>query len=192
MAAIWGKAIICVFSFTALSGLVGAQESHPKSTDPVKAALIEEMMSLTRPDRNLTLILQQYKAAFSRGLEESFRNQLSKYEDAAKYQLELHRFEDQMFNLIADRMSWEKMKPKFVAIYDETFTKQELEDIVVFYKTPSGQHLLQKMPGLISKGSQVGQTQMSDALAEIQRLTADFIENLKKAHNGGANYEEKR
>lgn len=125
-------------------------------------------------------------------MEESFRNQLSKYEDAAKYQPELHRFGDQMFNLIADRMSWEKMKPKFVAIYDETFTKQELEDIIVFYKTPSGQHLLQKMRGLISKGSQVGQTQMSDALAEIQRLTADFIENLKKAHNGGANYEEKR
>jgi hypothetical protein len=49
------------------------------------------------------------KMAFPKGLEESFRNQLSKSnEDAEKYQWELHRFEDQMVALMADRMSWQK------------------------------------------------------------------------------------
>jgi hypothetical protein len=160
---------ICILSFTALSNFAEAQQSRPEQSDPAKAALIEQMISLTRPDTLLAQFLQQYKTAFSKGLEESFRNELSKHnEDAAKYQPELHRFEDQMIGLIADRLSWEKIRPKFVVIYDGTFSKQELGDIVAFYRTPSGQSLLQKMPGLIAKGSQVGQAQMSEAIPEIQ------------------------
>jgi uncharacterized protein len=192
LAAMRTKSILCILCLTLLSGLVAAQDSGARSTDPAKAALIEEMMTLTRPDRMLAQFLQQYKAAFSRGLEESFRHELSKYnEDAAKYQPELHRFEDQMFGFIAKRMSWEEMKPKFIAIYDETFSQQELADIVAFYKTRSGQSLLQKTPGLVAKGSQVGQAQMSDSMAEIQRLTAAFIEDLRKAHTRVANPEKK-
>jgi hypothetical protein len=181
----WKKTIICVLSLAAISGLATAQQPQPKSPDPAKTALIEEMISLTHPDRVITQFLQQYKAAFSKGLEEAFRNELSKHhEDASKYQPEIQRFEDQMFSLLADRLKWEKIKPKFVVVYDETFSKQELSDIVAFYKTPSGQSLLQKMPELIAKSSQIGQDQMIGATAEIQRMTAAFTNDLlKKAHN---------
>ncbi len=177
------KIIISILCFTSFSEFAHAQESRSTPSDPAKTVLIEEMIHLTQPDKLMTQFLEQYKTAFSKGFEESFRDQLSKRnEDAAKYQPELSQFENQMFDIIADRMSWDKLKPKFVAIYDETFSKQELADIVAFYKTPSGQASLQKMPVLISKGSQIGQTQMNGALEQIQRLTAQFLDNLSKAH----------
>jgi hypothetical protein len=47
------------------------------------------------------------------------------------------------------------------------------------------------MPGLIAKGSQVGQAQMSEAIPEIQRLSAQFIENLETARRGQPNREKK-
>lgn len=182
------KTIICILSLAALSGLASAQEAAAKAIDREKAALIEEMMSLTHPDKMLAQFLQQYKIAFSKGFEESFRNQMSKRnQDPTKYQPKLHRFEDQMFDLMADRMNWEKMKPKFAVIYDETFSKQELADIVAFYKTSSGQSLLQKMPVLMTKGSQVGQAQMGGAVAEIQKLTEGFIADLEETNKGSAN-----
>jgi hypothetical protein len=173
------KMLACLFSLAFFTLLAWTQEPPP--IDPAKAALIEEMMSLTHPDKMLTQFLQQYKQAFSKGLEDSFRNQLQKNnQDPAQYDSAIHNFEDQMFNLMADRMSWDKLKPKFIAIYDETFSKQELADIITFYKTPSGQSLLQKSPALLTKGSQVGQAQMGSALGEIQRLTAAFMEDLQK------------
>lgn len=177
------RIIICILSFATVSGFACAQDSEIKPADPAKAALIEEMMSLTRPDKNLTQFLQQYKAAFSKGVEESFRTQFRSSQEASKYRPQLQKFEDQMFDLMADRMSWNKIKPKLVAIYDETFSKQELADIVAFYKTPSGQSLREKMPTLIAKGSQIGQAQMSGAIADIQRLTAEFIADLQKTQD---------
>jgi hypothetical protein len=165
-----------------LSMAAAAQEATPQAPDPAKDALIEEMMSLTHQDRMMVQFLQQYKEAFSKGMEESLRSQLKKNnQDPAQYETAMHNFEDQMFNLVADRMSWDKLKPKFIAIYEETFSKQEQADIVAFYKTPSGQSLLQKTPGLMAKGSQVGQAQMSSALGEIQRISATFIEDVQKA-----------
>ncbi|HXE12937.1 MAG TPA: DUF2059 domain-containing protein [Bryobacteraceae bacterium] len=55
-----------------------------------------------------------------------------------------------------------------------------LNDIVAFYKTPSGQSLLEKMPELIAKSSQIGQAQMRGATAEIQGMTAAFMNDLLK------------
>ena len=186
------KTKACLLSLTAFSGLIYAQEGRAKPTDPAKAALIEEMMRLTQPDKVFAQLIQLNKAAFSKGFEESFRNRLSKCnQEATNYEPELHRFEDEMFDLIADRMSWEKLKPKFAAIYDETFSKQELSDIVAFYKTPSGQSLLQKMPRLIARGSQLGQAQISGANAELERLTIDFIQRFSKAHSASMNCSEK-
>lgn len=147
--------------------------------DKDKAALIEEMMQIVHPERAMAQALAQFKQAFSRGMEQSFRAQLSKQNaDASKYEPDLHKFEDRMFDLVADRMSWDKIKPKYTAIYDETFTKQELIDIVAFYKTPSGKSLLEKMPSLMAKGAQVGQAQMGDATEEIQKMTQDFMHDI--------------
>ena len=106
----------------------------------------------------------------------------------AKYLPELRHFEDQIFKLVTDRMSWDKMKPKYVALYDETFSKQEIVDIVTFYKTPAGQALLQNMPGLIAKGSKIGQEQMGGAIGEIEDLTSQFLINLMKVHAQGTNH----
>jgi hypothetical protein len=70
------KMLACLFSLAFFTLLAWTQEPPP--IDPAKAALIEEMMSLTHPDKMLTQFLQQYKQAFSKGLEDSFRNQLQK------------------------------------------------------------------------------------------------------------------
>ncbi len=188
----FARTAVSVFCCAVLGALAAGQEPDAKPVDPAKAALIDRMMNVTHPDKLVGQFLQQYKTAFSRGLEESLQEQLAKSgEDASKYRPEMQRFEDQMFNLISERMSWGKMKLRMIALYDETFSKQELADIVAFYETPSGQSLLEKMPGLMAKASQVGQDQMRDAMPEIQRSTAEFMRNIEKIHKEGSSEEGK-
>ncbi len=148
--------------------------------DPEKTALIEQMMIPLRPHLRSAQALEQYKLAYSKDFKETFRNECIKNnQDPAHFETSIHHFEHQTFALMADRLSWDKLKPRFTEIYDETFTKQELTDIIAFYKTPSGQSLLKKTPDLMAKASQVGQEQMSSALGEIQRLTEAFMQDMQ-------------
>ena len=58
-----------------------------------------------------------------------------------------------------------ELQPRFSQVTDEVallyaqnFTEQELKDIIAFYKSPTGQKLLQKQPGVIDASMQFAQT----------------------------------
>ena len=87
--------------------------------------------------------------------------------------------------MLTKRLTWDRVKPSFIAVYDATFSKQELRDIVAFYKTPSGQKLLVKMPTVTVKCVQVAQEAMGNTTDELQMFVAEFMHDIEEAHNAG-------
>jgi hypothetical protein len=84
--------------------------------------------------------------------------------------------------MLAKRLTWDSVKPRFMAVYDETFSKQQLNDIVKFFNTPSGQSLNRKMPALNVRCLQVAQEAMGDTTDEIQAFIAKFQRDIKEIH----------
>jgi hypothetical protein len=67
-----------------------------------------------------------------------------------------------------------------VVIYSSNFSAQELRDLIAFYKTPTGQKLLQKTPALTQQTMIAGQKFGQSAGAEAQK---EMIEQLRnKGH----------
>lgn len=58
------------------------------------------------------------------------------------------------------------------ALYVETFTKDEIEKITAFLKTPVGQKFINKSPELMQRGSQIG-------IAEAQAKQHKLMERMK-------------
>ncbi|HEX7361743.1 MAG TPA: DUF2059 domain-containing protein [Bryobacteraceae bacterium] len=167
----------------AISPLIAAQQPAETPPSPAKAALIQALFRLTKPGERMQQMLAQYKAAFSHGAEEAFNTQVQKFDDPSKYQSAFHKFEDQMFALIEERLSWSKLEPQFAQLYSEAYTTQELSDMVAFYKSPTGQAVLRKTPALIAKCSALGQHQLGDIGPVIQKMVNDYCANLKKEHD---------
>jgi len=165
---------------------MGAQDSGVKQIDPEKAALIEKMMSITRPDKLLPQLLEGYKTTFYEGFEQSLHSELRRQNEyPAKYQPYISHFENDMFTMFAKRLTWDRVKPRFIAVYDETFSKQELKDIVAFYETPSGQSLNRKMPVARVTCLQVAEEAMGGTTDELQTFTAEFQRDLEEIHKAG-------
>lgn len=65
----------------------------------------------------------------------------------------------QLIAVIEDE--FEATFPEFVnmmvPIFDKTFTEQEINDVVAFYKTPSGKAFAEKQPQMMMQSMQVGQ-----------------------------------
>lgn len=173
--------LICFLAFSQSAPAVKAQDTT-RPIDSAKLAAIEEIFQLTKPEQMIQQMFAQMKTAVTRQAQKSFAAEVQPLEDPSKYSQELQKYMDQLFALMNDRLSWGKMKPQYVHLYDETFSLVELHGILEFYKSPAGQALLQKMPALVANAAKIGQEQMSDLLPEIRKLTANFAANAKKAH----------
>jgi hypothetical protein len=136
-----------------------------------KNAKIKEIMQLTHSDRMLTQVFDQIKS--------TLKTQLNKMDGPAEVRQAQDEVQQKMMALIADRLSWDKVKPAFIKIYAETFTEGEIEGMLAFYKSSAGEAMLEKMPELIQKSMVISQQLMGDVMPEIQRI----VEESKQKYN---------
>ena len=70
-------------------------------------------------------------------------------------------------------MGYEKLKPDLVAMYADVFNEQELNDLVAFYKTPTGKKSVSVMPELAQKGSQLGMNKVMPHIDELIKIVQE-------------------
>ncbi|MBT6179732.1 MAG: DUF2059 domain-containing protein [Deltaproteobacteria bacterium] len=64
-------------------------------------------------------------------------------------------------------VGWAALKDDFIQIYVEAFSEKELQDLIAFYKTPTGQKAITVVPSLMQKGAQIGQSRVQKHLPEL-------------------------
>ena len=95
---------------------------------------------------------------------------------------------DKMMDMFAEEMKWEKIKADYIELYAETFSTAELEDLVVFYRSPAGKALVAKQPELARKSMEMSQKSMVRLMPKIIAMTAEAtketVEAAKKGSSG--------
>jgi uncharacterized protein len=94
-------------------------------------------------------------------------------------QKEVAEFQDKTAAIVTDAMSWDKLEPDYAKLYLEAYSEEELDGIIAFYKTPAGQAMVAKSPGLIAKSSAIAQQKMMSIAPQIQKELADFTAKIK-------------
>ncbi|PYJ11442.1 MAG: hypothetical protein DMF06_02705 [Verrucomicrobia bacterium] len=84
----------------------------------------------------------------------------------------LAQFQPQMKTFLNKYMSWASLKDDMTKIYMAEFTESELNELAKFYQTPLGKKTIQKMPGLMAKGAEIGQKRVQDHLPELEAAIA--------------------
>ena len=133
-----------------------------------KAAKIEEMMQLTHVERMTSQMLDQMKTMITA--------QIPTTGMSAEARQASDEMKEKMMALIAERISWARAKPEYMRIYSETFTEEEIDGILTFYKSPAGQAMLEKMPQLMQKSMAVGQKLMGDIGPDMERMMKEMKE----------------
>lgn len=81
----------------------------------------------------------------------------------------------QLDTIVREEMNWEKIKPQYVRIYAETFTRQEIDDLTAFYQTPSGKAFISKQPELTRKTSALSQEKMNVMMNRLARVMQEIM-----------------
>jgi len=88
-----------------------------------------------------------------------------------------------MMTVLKTQMSWAKMQPMMISVYDKHFSEQEIADMLAFYKTDTGQKILEKMPVVMQESMQMSQSLMKDAMPKIQTLAQQLSDELEQSRS---------
>ncbi len=133
-----------------------------KAQDQSRRALAEELMNVMDARSQFDKIIALMKQLIP--MQEAKIQQITGQSQSSHNVPEM---QEKMFNLVSQSLNWDTLKDDFISIYAQTFTEDEMKGIIAFYKSPSGQALLQKQPQLMQKSLELSQKWMTDIIPKI-------------------------
>jgi uncharacterized protein len=160
--------------FTRIAGLVVATlfliaPAHAQSTSPDAEAAARELVDTMKlPDQFkavLPTIIQHLKPAI------------------VQNRPDVGRDFDAMMPVVQEKMAARlgELSNAMAAVYASNFTAAELSDLTAFYKSPTGQKLLQKTPVIAAQTMAAGQKFGQAAAADAQKQMMDELRS--KGHD---------
>ncbi|MBF8731429.1 MULTISPECIES: DUF2059 domain-containing protein [Pseudomonas] len=133
-------------------------------------AAAEKFLTLVNADKLGTPVYMQVQQMFAQRFAqtkapESKKNVLDSYQAKANAALD-------------NAIGWKKIKPKMVDMYTQTFTEQELKDLVKFYESPLGKKVLREMPRVTQQSAQMTQQSLEPAVPVVNKLLDDMTKEL--------------
>jgi hypothetical protein len=141
--------------------------SSVRADEASKSAKAEELLQLTQGDQMLKMMEPMMKGMVA---------QMDK-DMSAEQRAKVGEMQGKMMALIAVRLS--KAKPALVKVYTDTYTEEEIDGILAFYKSPVGKAFLQKMPEVMQRSMPVMMQLMGDLQPELKTMMEGMKEKSK-------------
>ena len=104
----------------------------------------------------------------------------------ARQQGIVDQYRTDIVSIMKDALSWQELEPGMVAIYQRTFSQKEIDDMIAFYSSPSGQSVANKLP-LVSQEMAAGmQKRMVPIIERMQQAAREMAAKLKAAEDAPA------
>jgi uncharacterized protein len=136
-----------------------------------KKVTAEELLAVTKADQMTTPILKQARSF----LEQQFA-QTAAAEDMKPI---LKSSLDKLFAVIQEIMSWQTLKEDMIAIYVQAFTEDELKGMLEFYKSPTGQSVIDKLPTVMQASMALLQKRIPQLQPKVKQISDEMVQEVK-------------
>ena len=141
--------------------------SPAKADEASKTAKAEELLQLTQADQMMKMMEPMMKGMIAQANKDMSAEQRAK---AGEMQEKI---------VAVMTASLNKAKPALAKVYTDTYTEEELDAILTFYKSPAGKALIQKMPEVMQRMMPVMMKMMNDVQPEIKAIIEGAKEKAK-------------
>jgi len=157
--------IIMLISICAPNFCQASESSH--------RAAIEKMLQLTNVDKTIEQMYAQFEGIL--------KNQFSQM-GVSKEQLPIfEKYDQKMFDIMKEEMSWAKMRNDFIDIYSKVYTEEEIAEINKFYSSPAGKKMIEKMPILMKETRTITQKYLQTVLPKIKNISEEMAQEVKNS-----------
>ena len=138
--------------------------SPVRADEASKSAKAEELLQLTQGDQMMKTMEPMMKGMLAQAEKDMPADQRAK----------VGELQEKVMALIAASLS--KARPALAKAYTDTYTEEEIDGILAFYKSPAGKALLQKMPEVMQRLMPV----MIQMMGDLQPQMKTMMEGIKE------------
>jgi hypothetical protein len=162
-----------VFAFLALLS-VAAPAAY--ADEASKAQKVEEFFQVARLEQmfsqSMSLATNQMKSSVVRGI-------LGGLDVPPERQKLFEEMQSEVEKVLMSAMSWEQLRPEYLKLYSDAFTEEQLDDLLVFYESPTGRAMVDKTPLLMQKGGEIAQQRIASVQPDLRRVMEEFKERAR-------------
>ena len=167
-------ALVALCAFTAY-GADNTSPSQSPAGNPPSEASVKQLLQLAQAQKLIDSVMAQMDELMKQTLHQATQGQ----ETPPKVQKEIDRQQAEVAALMKELLDWKKLEPMYVRIYQKTFSQQEVDGMIAFYQTPTGQAVVSKMPAAMQNTMNEIQQMMGPVVQKMQRMQQDIAAAIK-------------
>lgn len=144
------------------------------SAQPASAESVNTLLTVTKTESLISAMHGQ--------MEQMMRQAMAQAVSGKKLTPEQSRLLEaapkQFAAVMKEELSWANMKTMYVNIYRETFTQEEVDGLIAFYRSPAGAAFVDKMPLVMQKSTSAMQARLPQLL---EKMRASMDKTLSEA-----------
>ena len=144
---------------------LGLAAIAPALAAPPSDADINRLLAASRAQSMLDTMLPQIEAM----QRQQFQQVAQQRQLDATQQAQLQRIEQRTSQTVRQALSWKELRPMYVDLYKQTFSKEDVLAMAEFYESSAGQSLLDKTPALMQNVMVAVQDKMQPLFVDLQK-----------------------
>ena len=157
-----------LLAFAALLASLGVQAA------PASQESVETLLLATKVESTMEAMYSGMEQMMRQGMKQAVQGKALSPEQQRIFDAVPAKF----VAVMREEMSWQKMKPQYVQLYRDTFEQEEIDGLLAFYASPTGQAFVNKMPIVLQKSMALSQSLMQ---AIIPKMTAAMKDAMAEA-----------
>jgi uncharacterized protein len=144
---------------------------------PPSEASIDELLRITKTDQ----IAEAVMVPMEQMMKQSVATSLQGKTVSAQERQSIDNFIPKALEVARNELAYANMRPMYLQIYQGTFTQEEVDGLIAFYKSPAGLAFTNKMPAVMQKTMILVQAKMQPMNLRIQAAMKQAIDEAKLA-----------
>ena len=140
------------------------------------------MLELTNARQMLTDMKGQMTAMMNSTMQAATRGQTMTPERQAV----LDRMSAKMSALISDSLNWSDLLPLYLRAYRDSFTQDEIDGLIKFYKSAAGQAYVKKLPLVLQNIMREMPEMMKPMQERMMAIQKESLQELKNLQDNAA------
>ena len=161
-------AAVLLFSVTSLWA------AAPASTGGANVKTVEKLLDITHADNTAKVLQMQ--------IQNSLAQQVQQLNATPEDKPIIDKYSKEISTTILPELSWAKLKPDMVSAYTQTFTEEEVNDLIKFYTSKTGQSYLKKAPQLSQLTMTATQSRVRTLVPKLQDISRRMDAELQAHH----------
>lgn len=149
---------------------------------PATEASIKRLMEVTEAKAMMAGMMSQMDAYLQQMMKQAAGGKAPTPEQEAV----LADMRKKLVAVMEDETRWDKLEPGFIEIYRKSLSEKEVQGMVDFYVSPSGQAVIRKMPLVMQHSMEMMQQLILGMMPKLKKIEEDTARELEQCCKRGS------